>query len=156
MAVTRNQSYHQSPRTKIDRSRALLSLRPNRYFALYHSMSIALHRYYLCRNPISFHEWTYFLTRSSLIGPVPLKVRECSVLLAVSRITPPHDMRTKFPSKKSTILPAGLSVSVDPGNWRTRLIHFWNEIMLERGIASALARTRIISGHGWRVGFSMW
>ena len=79
--------------------------------------------YYLYRNPISFHERIYFLTRSSLTGPVALNVGECSLLLTVSMTNPPHDMRTKCPSRKSTSLPAGLSTSMDPGNRRTRLTH---------------------------------
>jgi len=72
------------------------------------------------KNPISFQARTYFLTSSQLTRRRSRKVAECSAIFVVSKISPLHDMRTKFSSRQSIILAAGLSTSAEPGNWRTR------------------------------------
>ena len=111
---------------------------------------------HLRKNPKSFHARMYFLARSKLTGPAFAKVLECSLLFVVSRISPPHDMRRKCSSRNSMTLRARLSVSMEPGKWRTRCTHFSKGITSACGIPSASARTEIISRQGCRAGFSIW
>ena len=68
------------------------------------------------------------MTKLVLKGPMSLNVHEFSQFLVVSKINPPHDIRTKCISKKSTKLLAGLS-SGELGEQRTRSNHSLKGIM---------------------------